>query len=249
MLLADYGQDLSYAFECLSKLHNLRKLRVEILHWCGYWYRHRPNPLNDLGKVIGANLNLTHLELFLHQYARVSCSALFGHVPAGSPLKLEHLSVSDSFSDVQAIVPHIRFLTSINLYAHYKEILPVLDSERIFPPFIQASAIRANLFDYLKGHPHIVSLTIHDLYGDTHGTTMLGIMARHSESLKYFNTTAFGFYCSVRSVENGLLLQQCTKLDQLVLVPSQEPRFLSETVVPPEIVSELSPECVSMGWY
>ncbi|KAF8332888.1 hypothetical protein F5887DRAFT_39253 [Amanita rubescens] len=154
VLLIDYHQGLSHIFRCLSKLHNLRRLRVEIID---LWYRNGPNPLNDLGKVIGANLNLTHLELFLHGCTRVSCSAIFGHVPAGSPLKLEHLSISDSFFNVKAIIPHIRFLTSINFYACYDRILPVLQSERIFPPFIQASNIDNNLLDYLGCHPHIES--------------------------------------------------------------------------------------------
>ncbi|KAF8338682.1 hypothetical protein F5887DRAFT_1236042 [Amanita rubescens] len=219
VLLLDDGQDLSYIFKCLSKLHNLHQLRIEITRRVGFWYRSRPNPLNDLGKVIGANLNLTHLELFLNKHAQVSCSAIFGHVPACSPLKLEHLSISDSFSDVQAIVPHIRFLNSINFYAYYDQILPVLHSERIFPPFIQASLIHNNLLDYLSGHPHIISLFIHNCYGEATGTTILGIMARHSESLKYFGTTSGGLFRCLRRIQNELLLQQCTKLNQLLLVP------------------------------
>ena len=213
MLLIDYGQDLSYIFKCLSNFHNLRRLKVEVLN---RWYPNNwPNPLNDLGKAIGANLNLTHLELFLNELTHVSCSAIFGHVPADSPLKLEHLSISDSFSDFEAIVPHIRFLTSINLYAYYDRILPVLHSERIFPPFIQASAIHDHLFDYLRDHPRIVSLFIHSFYGEATGTKILGIMARHSESLKYFSTTSLGFFFCLRSAQNELLFQQCTKLNQL----------------------------------
>ncbi|KAF8332889.1 hypothetical protein F5887DRAFT_39312 [Amanita rubescens] len=207
VLLADYGQDLGYIFKCLSKLHNLRKLSVEILNSFN-WYRNRPNPLHDLGKVIGANLNLTHFELFLHEHTKVSCSAIFGHVPAGSPLKLEHLSISDNFSNVEAIVPHIRFLNSINFYARYNQILPVLRSERIFPPFIQASEIHNNLVDYLRGHPHIVSLSTNDDYNKATGTTILEIMAQHSESLKYFSTTSLGFrLCVIESFQNRLLLQ------------------------------------------
>ena len=247
MLLLDYGQDLGYIFKCLSKLHTLHKLRIEIVNRCDYWYRNRPNPLNDLGKVIGANLNLTHLELFLNKHIQVSCSAIFGHVPAGSPLKLEHLSISDSFSDVQAIIPHIRFLTSINFYAYYDQILPVLHSERIFPPFIQASVIHSNLFDYLSDHPHIVSLFIHNCYSEATGTTILGIMAQHSESLKYFSTTSSGFFRCLRPVQNELLLQQCTKLNQLMLVSCPYQVFcrfssFAATAVPSEIVSEQSPE-------
>ncbi len=242
MLLLDYGQDLSYIFKCLSKLHNLRKLRIEIFNRCGYWYPNRPNPLNDLGKVIGANLNLTHFELFLNGRIRVSCSAIFGHVPASSPLKLEHLSISDSFSDVQAIIPHIRFLTSISFYAYYDQILAVLRSERIFPPTIQVSIIRNNLLDYLRDHPRIVGLFVNNPYEEVAGTMILGIMAQHSESLKYFGTTSSGFSCSLRPVQNELLLQQCTKLNHLILVPwpyQEYCRLLSDTdAMPPEIVSE-----------
>jgi len=234
VLLIDHDQDLSYIFKCLSKLHNLRRLRVKVFY--GYWYHNRPNPLNDLGKVIGANLNLTHLELFLNKFTHVSCSAIFGHVPADSPLKLEHLSISDSFTDIEAIVPHIRFLTSINFYASYDQILPVLHSERIFPPFIQISVIRDHLVDYLRDHPRIVSLFIHSFYGEVTGATILGIMARHSESLKYFSITSLGFFSCLRSAQNELLLQQCTKLNQLMLVP---PLFY-DGGLPREFVSEQS---------
>jgi hypothetical protein len=225
VLVADYGQDLGYIFKCLSKLRNLRKLRVEIPK------RHKPNPLDGLGQVIGANLNLTHLELFLHDYSQVSCSEIFGHVPADSPLKLEHISISNSFSDVQTIIPHIRFLTSINFYARCDQIFPVLQSERIFPPSIKASDISNSLFDYLRGHPHIVSLSIHNTYEEAAGTSMLGIMVQHSESLKYFSTTAGGFYCSLQSIENILLLLQRTKLDQLMFIPHSYRLYGTEKIV------------------
>ncbi|KAF8345001.1 hypothetical protein F5887DRAFT_968937 [Amanita rubescens] len=231
VLVADYSQDLGYIFKCLSKLRNLRKLRVEIPK------RNKPNPFDGLGQVIGANLNLTHLELFLHDYTQVSCSEIFGHVPADSPLKLEHISISNNFSDVQAIVPHIRFLTSINFSARCDQIFPVFQSERIFPPSIQASDISNSLFDYLRGHPHIVSLSIHNTYEEAAGTAMLGIMVQHSESLKYFSTTGRGFYCSLQSVQNIFLLLQRTKLDQLMFIPHDCCHYVVETL---PIIARLS---------
>src|SRR6266550_5391669 len=79
--------------------------------------------INDLGKVLGANPNLTHLELFRDAPSGVSFSTIFGYIPASSPLKLEHLGICNISSsedmDLRAIIPHIRSLTSIHLAYRY----------------------------------------------------------------------------------------------------------------------------------
>jgi len=219
VLLIDYEQDLSHIFECFSELHNLRKLRVEVPKWRWRLFRNRPNPINDVGKVLGANLNLTHLELFQHAFSGVSFSTIFGHVPASSPLKLEHLGICDigsSDSDIRAIIPHIRSLTSIDLGAlRRSRLITLLHSECIFPPMIQIAGITQDAIDYLSDHPGLVGLSIrtNSLF---YKEKILEIMARHSGSLTYFSTDILNIYRS-RNVKDELLLLQFTKLEQLVL--------------------------------
>jgi len=219
VLLIDYEQDLSHIFECFSKLHNLRKLRVEVSKWRWRLLQNRPNPINDVGKVLGANLNLTHFELFQHAFSGVSFSTIFGHVPASSPLKLEHLGICDirsSDGDLRAIIPHIRSLTSIDLGASRGSgLITLLHSERIFPPMIQTANITQDVIDYLSDHPGLVGLSIRasTLF---YKEKILEIMPRHSGSLTYFGIGILDIY-QCWDIKHELSLLQCTKLEQLVL--------------------------------
>ena len=201
-------EDMSRIFECFSKLHNLRKLKINVRCF------KVPNAINDLGKVIGANLNLTHLELVNYLGFEGNLSTIFGYVPASSPLKLEHLGISYGFSNSMAIVPHIHSLTSIHL-GFRGDILTVLHSNRIFPPIIRTASVDSNLIDYLRQHPRIVSLSIHTNYEEFMGRTILEIMTRHSGSLTYFGTTPPGLFSCLEHVEYNFL--QLAKLEQLVL--------------------------------
>ncbi|SRR6266550_2994460 len=232
VLLIDYNQDLSHIYECLSKLHNLRKLRIEVREL--YYYRNLPNPnrINDLGKILGANLNLTHLELFWQDApSGVSFSTIFGHIPASSPLKLEHLGIcgispSAEDTDLRAIIPHIRSLTSIHLaYPLYSSrLIRLLHSERIFPPIIRTTfnePVSRDLIHYLNDHPEVISLSISRAWLPdpmTRNHILLEMLARHSKSLTYFSVEiqSFFYFCNW-NVQGEFSLLQCTKLEQLVL--------------------------------
>ncbi|KAF8329610.1 hypothetical protein F5887DRAFT_116074 [Amanita rubescens] len=107
-------------------------------------YRKRPNLINDSGKIIGANLSLTHLELFQNEgTSPSSLTVLRLKVP-------EHLSISDSSPDITAIVAHARSLASIALCPNYRQILPVLHFNCIFPPIIQMAYVEDRMINYLR---------------------------------------------------------------------------------------------------
>jgi len=215
VILIDHEGDLSHVSKCFSQLHNLRKLKIDVRGWHDKLYRKRPNPINDLGMIIGANPSLTHLELFQNDGAGGNLSKIFDCIPSKSPLKLEHLSISDSFSDIRAIVPHARSLTSITFCPNYSQILPVLHSNCIFPPIIQTPYVEDCMINYLRDNPRIVGLSVHNTYDE--GATIFEIMARHSASLTYFSTSAASFVNCLQYVRNELLLMQCTKLEQLII--------------------------------
>lgn len=215
--MIDHEGDLSHISKCFSQLHGLHKLKIDVRGWHDKLYRKRPNPINDLGKIIGANLTLTHLELFQNDGAGGNLSKMFDCIPLNSPLKLEHLSISDSFSDIKAIVPHARSLTSVTFSPNYRQILPVLHFNCIFPPIIQMTYVEDRMINYLRDNPRIVGLSIYGLYDEFLGGTIFEIMARHSASLTYFSTPAASFLNCLERVGNELLLLQCTKLEQLVI--------------------------------
>ena len=219
-LLIKGDQDMKHITKCFSRLHNLRKLKIDVTCWFGVRdpSRNCPHPLNVLGRIIGANLNLTHLELFQDDFYPIggNLSKIFGYIPSNSPLKLEHLGLSDTFSDAQAIASHVRSLRSINLCASRSlNILTVLYVESIFPPIIETLGVDDFLINYLNHHPQIVGLSIHGFYPEVVGQTMLEIMARHSKSLTYFSTSSC-FFASLH-VQTEHLLRRCTKLEQLTI--------------------------------
>ena len=217
-LLIDGKQDLNVISKCFSQFHNLRKLMIDVRGWHVKLHQNRPNPINDLGKIIGANLNLTHLELFQNDGAGGNLSKIFGYIPYNSPLKLKHLALSDNFSNVQAIASHARSLRSIDLSAYRSAgTLTILRSECIFPPSIKVLRVDEHLIGYLRQHPQIVGLSIHTNYQEIFGRMMLELMAQHSESLKRFSTSFSGFFDCIKRVENEFLLLRCTKLEQLTL--------------------------------
>ena len=226
VLVVDYKQDLRHVFECFSKLHNIRKLRIEVHHLTD-WDLPNPDPIDDLGKVLGANLNLTHFELFQHTRSRVSFSTMFSHIPASTPLKLEHLGIHDtslSDRDLGAIILHIRSLSSIYLaYPSQTRLIMLLHSERIFPPVIQTTLadvtdqLPTDLIHYLNDHPGIIDLRlslIEGWYSDPRRgwNILLEILARHFESLTHLT-----FFCCGWHDQAEFLFLQCTKLEQLEL--------------------------------
>ena len=191
---------------------------IGVSDWYGTRYQNRPNPINDLGRIIGANLNLTHLEIFQpNNYPPGgSLSKIFGYLPSDSLLKLEHLGLSDNFSEALEIVPHARSLRSIYLYGHKRVgILTVMYAERIFPPIVETTRVDQHLINYLNHHPQIVGLSIHNFYLGRM-PVILEIMAQHSESLKYFSAFSSCFFLSLDAQTEPLLLR-CTKLEQLTI--------------------------------
>ncbi len=232
-------QNLSHIFKYCSRLRNLRKLKIRFSGWRTSYNQERPNPINDIGKVIASNPNLTHLELDWMGTVEGSFSTIFSHVPAGSPLKLEHFAISNSPSDVRAIVPHVRSLTSIDLQSAYVPcplLVQVLHSERIFPSTIRTSHVDDHLITYLNHHPRIVSLSIDAAFDEVVGKKILQIMALHSESLTYFRTSCSSFISCLKHVENELLLLQCTKLEQLLFRYDYKDRY-DMLCLPPKLVS------------
>ena len=218
-----FGQDLNHIAKCFSRLHNLRKLTIGIRGWDDerVVYRSIPNPINDIGMIIGANINLTHLELFQSCGVRLggNLAKIFAHVPSNSPLKLEYLGLSTYFSNLEAIAPHARLLKSIYLIpGGYGQILTIFRAECIFPPIIQVSYIYESLIDYLNHHPQIVGLSIHNMYNEPLGRMMLETMVQHSESLKDFCTPSSSFLRCLKHVQNELLFLRFTNLEKLTLL-------------------------------
>ncbi|KAF8340234.1 hypothetical protein F5887DRAFT_1077028 [Amanita rubescens] len=206
VLVVDWERICYIHFEPLSTLRNLRKLRVGFLKLSAWDYFY---PMKELGKIVAENLNLTHLELFAPGcYDGISRSQVFGQVPVGSVLNLEHLTIPDT---IENITPHLRSLTSINFYGGHDRILLTLNSERIFPPFIETANLDDRMIDYLRNHPRIVGLSVYKDFETNFNKPLLEIMARHFESLTHFSVVASLF----TSMQNEALFLRCTNLTQL----------------------------------
>ncbi|KAK2464941.1 hypothetical protein APHAL10511_003017 [Amanita phalloides] len=218
VLIIDEEQDLSYIAKHLSKLRNLRKFMVDIRYWPGKLIRSRSSQINDFGKVIGANPHLTHLELLQGYGGCGDLSKIFSYVPAERPLILEHLGISDNFSEPAAVVPHIQSLKSLDLTSYWSSrFLLVLLTRRIFPPVVKTARVDDNFLDFLSSHPRIVSLSIHSTYEEFVGKAILEIMARHSSSLTCFSTSSLSFCRCLYKIQNEFSLLKCMRLEKLVL--------------------------------
>ena len=216
--MIDEEQDLGFVANCLSKLHTLHKLKFDIRYWPGGLLRPRSVQVHEFGKVIGSNPHLTHLEVIQGYGVRENLSKMFSYVPTEPPLMLQHLGISQTFLDPTAIIPHIRSLTSFDLNSSWSSgFLMILLNERIFPPVIQTSRVDDHLIEFLSCNPRITSLSVRDAYSDIAGRAILGIMARHARSLKYFSTSPLSFCRCLEQDENEITFLQCTNLEQLVL--------------------------------
>ncbi|KIL65315.1 hypothetical protein M378DRAFT_24115 [Amanita muscaria Koide BX008] len=214
-LVIDKEQDFGYFSKSLSKLHNLRKLSLNVRRW--YPESFRPQ-IDEFGPVIAGNPMLTHLELFQSCCSRVSLSRMFEQVPSNRPLALEHLGISEIVRDTDAILPHLGSLKSIHVRSCCSStIFMLMLQKRIFPPVVKTERADSQFIDYISSHPTITSLSVHSLYDDTAGTMILETMARNGETLEYFSTCASSLGRCLNKVRNELLLLQCTHLRQLVL--------------------------------
>ncbi|KAM6495310.1 hypothetical protein JOM56_009933 [Amanita muscaria] len=214
-LVIDEEQDIGYFSKSLSKLHNLRKLSLNVRR--RYPESFRPQ-IDEFGPVIAGNPMLTHLELFQSSFSQASLSRMFEQVPSNRPLALEHFGISDNFRDTDAILPHLGSLKSIHVRSSTSSaIFMLMLQQRIFPPVVETVRADSQFMDYISSHPIITSLSVHSLYDDIAGATILKTMARHCETLDYFSTCASSFCHCLGRVQNELLLLQCTHLRQLVL--------------------------------
>ncbi|KAF8334571.1 ankyrin repeat-containing domain protein [Amanita rubescens] len=220
-------EEFNHLVKCFSKLHNLRKL--------GFRFRHdfpQPNWLytpsdrnfglpriNEVGKIIAENSNLTHLEV-THSQAdlgkNIDLAQMLAYVPADYPLKLEHVCLSHSFRNLAALAPHIRSLTSIDLAD--PRVLNELLRQGVFPPTITLKEIDQHTIEYLDHHPEIISLTIFCPRHDPFGSTILRILSRHSKTLTHLGVS---FHILCDQTENELAFLQCTNLKQLAIHQSE----------------------------
>ncbi len=226
-------EKFSHLVKCVSKLHNLRRLKFKF-----YYPRplvgddYRSPHLNAIGKIIAANPNLTHLEVSQCQAAdNLNFGRMLRYIPTDRPLKLEHISVSHSCWNLGALIPHIRSLTSV--YLPDSRVLKKLLPESIFPPTMTLRLIDEGAIEYLDRHPQIISLTFYHCL-EQHGVTILGILSRHSETLTHFGSTVWYFIDFINRTEGELALLQCTNLKQLVIYCRNDSRL---TEVTPEMVS------------
>lgn len=216
--------------KCVSKLHNLRKLRFSFYYSRpGVGADYRSSRVNAIGKIIAANPNLKHLEVDQNwEASNLDFERMLKYVPADRPLKLEHIDLSHSCWNLAALIPHSRSLTSICIRDY--RFLKYLLRNSIFPPTMEIKGIDHRAIEYLDRHPQIVSLTFFQ-YDDERGAIM-EILSRHSTTLTHFGTTFWYFsHCINHTAEGELALLKCTNLQQLVIY------FPKVTDITPEMVS------------
>ncbi|KAF8330658.1 hypothetical protein F5887DRAFT_1162863 [Amanita rubescens] len=127
LIMDEALEELNHLVNCVSKLHNLRKLGFRFYHVFpdrSWFYAPRdPNfnfRINAVGKIIAANPNLTHLELthsstHLWVFQHIDLAQMLAYLPTNFPLKLEHICFSHHFHNLAALAPYIRTLTSVDL--------------------------------------------------------------------------------------------------------------------------------------
>jgi len=219
LIINESSKWFDHLVNCVSKLHNLRKLSFKFYHddSFGSWSRISCHPrINAVGKIIAANPNLTHLEVVHCQIAddiEIDLAQMLRHIPADRPLKLEHLYLSHSFRNSTALAPHIHSLTSTDLPD--SDILKELLEQRIFPPTMTLRIIGQYTIEYLDCHPQIISLTT--FYASDEFSTFMRILSRHSDTLTQLGFSHWVFYDCIDQTQNELALLQCRNLKQLDL--------------------------------
>ncbi|KAK2464942.1 hypothetical protein APHAL10511_003018, partial [Amanita phalloides] len=213
---------VDYLVDSLCKLRNLRKLGVhfEYNHFGG-----EPNAMRKFGKLIAANPHLTRLELARRDpYPDFTLYDLLKFLPADPPLKLEHFGLGSGFEPSAALIPHIRSLTSC--YFTESRLLEILFAEGVFPPTMYTESDDEITINYLNNHPGIVSLTFMRGFKKIRSRAVFNILAQHSETLIYFQTTMRDFFEFLTDSWNESLLLQCTNLKELVLDESYSSRVV-----------------------
>ena len=218
-------EEFDHLVNCVSKLHNLRKLGFRFYHdfperHLYYLYSDRNFNLpriNATGKIIAANSSLTHLEMThsQHMVKNIDLAQILAYVPVDYPLKLEHICLSHSFRNLATLAPHIRSLTSIGLGD--SRVLNELLRHSIFPPTVTLQEIDRDAIEYLQHHPQLISLTTWHPCHESFCSTILRILSRHSKTLTNLGIFFHILYQCIDQTQNELALLQCTNLKQMVL--------------------------------
>ena len=227
-LIMDEALELNHLVNCVSKLHNLRKLGFRFYH--DYPVRRLFYPPRDpnfihpevsaVGKIIAANPNLTHLEVtysstLMWIFHHIDLAQMLAYLPADFPLKLEHICLSHPFHNLAALAPYIRTLSSVDLGD--STMLNELLRRSIFPPTTTLMKIDQRAIEYLDRHPRIISLTIYSPCHESFRSAILRILCRHSQTLTHLGIFSLTLCQCIDQTENELALLQCTNLKQLVL--------------------------------
>jgi hypothetical protein len=217
LIMYKSSKEFHHLVGCVVKFHNLRKLSFNSI---------RPDTGTSfsVAKIIAANPNLTHLEVFydaalfdeiLYDDPSEYLAHTLRHLPADPPLKLEHLRLSRCFHNLAALAPHISSLTSIDIAN--SEILNEFLKQNIFPPTMTFRMMDQYTINYLNRHPRIVSLTNHGCNDASTCSALLGILSRHSETLTHLGFCHSVLYNCIDQTQNELAILQCTNLKQLLL--------------------------------
>ncbi|KAF8331532.1 hypothetical protein F5887DRAFT_1286896, partial [Amanita rubescens] len=227
LIMDEALEELNHLVNCISKLHNLRKLGFNFYHDFpdrSLFYTPRdPNfnfRINAVGKIIAANPNLTHLELIhsstqLWVFQHIDLAQMLAYLPADSPLKLEHICFSHTFHNSAALAPYIRTLASVDL--GNSSMLYHLRKQSIFPPTVTLRKINQLAIEYLDLHPQIVSLTIYSPCHESLHSAIMRILCRHSKTLTHLGIFSLTLCQCIDQTENELAFLQCANLKQLVL--------------------------------
>ncbi|KIL65360.1 hypothetical protein M378DRAFT_162307 [Amanita muscaria Koide BX008] len=228
--------DVEYLVRCLEPLKGLHKLTVlpkRISQW-------PPSLLRCIAALISSNENLTHFDW--RPLIAPDFSALFCDVPTHKPLKLHHLSSSRGCANFDALIPHIRSLTSVEFgFKESNQWCISFSRAKIFPPIIKVELLDQELVTFISGHPGLVSLTIGSdsiMQGTgQRDSSLCKALTHHSETLKYlfFKSKTLAFI--LQNVENEANFQLSTgNLRELVL--ETEETFLQYQNATSRIYSE-----------
>ncbi|KAM6488963.1 hypothetical protein JOM56_015599 [Amanita muscaria] len=100
------------------------------------------------------------------------------------PLKLHHLSSSRGCTNFDALMPHIRSLTSVEFRDTESNRWCISFSRaKLFPPIIKVKLLDQELVTFIRGHPGLVSLTIGA------GSTIRGTDSSLCKALRYHSET------------------------------------------------------------
>ncbi|KAM6499012.1 hypothetical protein JOM56_006960 [Amanita muscaria] len=212
-----WDADMPYISRCLKPLRNLQKFTLQI--------RSRYNPSNRLpsklgcfGLVIARNPNITHLSFRSTLGFPCDLSQIMRNVPTEKPLKLEHVTIDGYCTNIDALLPHIQSLSSLEVYLmHTSEnmIYTVLERAGVFPPMIITDSFELELCLYLEHHPGVVSLLIghNGRPGALHDYGLAKVLTRHSGTLQRLSVRSHMLY----TADDEVALSGCAHLRELVL--------------------------------